>query len=297
MISKVGVLILMSLFRANYAASLAEQDVINQVAVETTTSSSSFTSTMFATTEFINTTWIETYEQATNSCRYDPPYVQFFIKVVLGEVTGARYCKKDFDCGSGMTCDLFWNLCSPIKEFNATQHSDEASFWSNCTVDADCNDFHYCINGTCAFCGPTTCHTSMDCCSVVNSNVTFECVDLENVEMHSLALQLGRGTLHGGSKGSEEIDSAEMMTFGKEAYGDYLFHHKRCWARCNVDGDCHYNGFPLILREYFGCCNGLCTRKESCVTIPVNFVKSATTTATPKGFVKAVKKIIKPSKL
>jgi hypothetical protein len=39
--------------------------------------------------------------------------VDYFVKVVRGELIGARKCKKDHDCGVGLRCNTLWNWCAP----------------------------------------------------------------------------------------------------------------------------------------------------------------------------------------
>jgi hypothetical protein len=210
--------------------------------------------------------WIE------NSTIFDSPLVQFFTKVVLNEVIGARYCNSDSDCGTGLACNNFFNLCAPptTEIFNAFENA-------TCALDTQCSDLHFCLGGSCRFCGPTTCLTNLDCCSGLASNLTFECVNLEHLEKHSLTIQLGRPMFQGSQNNhhhheDHSLESEEIETFGPTAQGDHMFHHKRCWARCAVDEDCIFSGFPLALQGTFNCCHGFCTRKDSCVSLPANFV-------------------------
>jgi len=199
--------------------------------------------------------------------------VDYFIQVIRGEVFGARHCKKDHQCGAGMRCNTLFGWCAPWEAPN-----NWSEWGNNCTMNDDCGDLYYCLTGRCRFAGPQMCQTNMNCASGI-ANYTFDCVDTEDLEKHFLAKELGRNSeldLKPHKKHHEvEIESEELEKFGPTAEGDHLTHGKRCWARCNVDFDCWALRFPeSVLKENFGCCNGYCTRKQSCVSIPSTFLNA-----------------------
>jgi len=200
------------------------------------------------------------------------PIVEFFLKLIQGQSMGAMNCKTDRCCGDGLRCDMLLHLCVPLTTpvFRDTEKA--------CTKETDCSPLHTCIMGSCRFCGPRSCRSNMDCCQGGPSNVTFECVNIKNYEEWTIARDLGRITPqmfehmkpHKLSH-HEDIDSDELESLGTGAWGDHVMHGKRCWERCIKDTDCALNGIPdKMWTDHWGCCNGFCTRKKACVTIPEN---------------------------
>jgi len=204
---------------------------------------------------------------------------EYFVKVVRGEMVGARRCKKNHDCGAGLRCNTFWNWCAPWDA-----PIDWQEFGNNCTSNSDCSDLYYCFTGRCRFAGPRPCKSNLECPTGF-PNATYDCVDTEDLEKHSIVQQLGRTAAeikadfkphkkHEHHHDHElEIESEEVAQFGPTADGDHLTHGKRCWARCSFDTDCFTLRFPeFLLKDYIGCCNGYCTRKQSCVSVPAVFL-------------------------
>ncbi|OQV17030.1 hypothetical protein BV898_08892 [Hypsibius exemplaris] len=212
--------------------------------------------------------------------------VDYFIKVIRGELIGAKKCKKDHDCGAGLKCNLLWNWCAPW----------DAPIWpefaNNCTSNANCSDLYYCniAFGKCKIGGPRKCLTTQDCMWFAGDNKTiWNCIDIEDLEKRAVLFQLGRPTFtkkseshhkshhkkhdhHHEEEHEVDIESEEVAKFGATAEGDHLMHGKRCWSRCTLDADCESLRFPaFLIKENYGCCNGYCTRRQSCVSVPQNF--------------------------
>jgi len=220
----------------------------------------------------------------TTSKWNDAPVVNFFVKLINGEAIGAQHCKTDMCCGDGLKCDLLLRLCVPLDTpvFRDTEKA--------CATDGDCSALHECRMGSCRFCGIRSCHSNLDCCEEgvqTATNLTRECVDLKHVEQWVLAKELGRITATSEArlkphklKKEEDIDSDELQVMGQSAWGDHVLHGRHCWQKCNTDVDCILERIPENLwKKQWGCCNGYCTRRLSCVSLPENFQSS---TGAPK---------------
>ncbi|XP_055331885.1 uncharacterized protein LOC129583885 [Paramacrobiotus metropolitanus] len=208
---------------------------------------------------------------STNTSNY-APITQFFGQVLRNQVWGIHKCKKPKDCGLGLRCDLLLNLCVP---FNTPIFTD---IEKPCLNQSDCSPMHACQAGFCRFCGPKSCRNSMDCCAgsfatAEHHGTFFECLNIEDNEKLALAKQLGRVPANyqplpksaGGKSEEFGIESEELLQLGSTAQGDAAMYGKRCWQRCNVDNDCYFKSTPADIKQSLGCCNGVCTRRQSCV--------------------------------
>jgi hypothetical protein len=137
-----------------------------------------------------------------------------------------------------------------LKKFKKKKFRKKKFFFlpaKNCTMDSDCGDLYYCLMEKCRFVGPRTCKSTLDCATGI-SNVTFDCIDTEDLEKRAIVQQLGRSRVSpskvdlkarkSNSKQKRhsdhhemEIESEEIAKFGPTAEGDHLTHGKRCWAR------------------------------------------------------------------
>lgn len=66
----------------------------------------------------VNQTTIKAVTKESSTSTTARPWTQltivdYFIKVVRGELVGARKCKKDHDCGAGLRCNTLLNWCAP----------------------------------------------------------------------------------------------------------------------------------------------------------------------------------------
>jgi hypothetical protein len=198
------------------------------------------------------------------------PITKFFGQVARGEVLGMRKCKKLRDCGLGLRCDLLLNLCVP---FNTPILSD---IEKPCMNQSECSPLHACQAGFCRFCGPKSCRSSFDCCASSLAQAgqpgrVYQCVNLEDLEKQSMARQLGRPVLQqmpGGHSPEDAIESEELVGLGISNQGDVAFYGDRCWAVCNADADCYNQHTPEPIKKSTGCCNGVCSRRQSCVNVP-----------------------------
>jgi len=210
-------------------------------------------------------------DNSTVSKWNDAPVVNFFVKLINGQAIGAQHCKTDMCCGDGLKCDLLLRLCVPLDTpvFRDTEKA--------CATDNDCSALHECRMGSCRFCGIRACHSNLDCCEEgvqTNGNLSRECVNLKNVEQWVLAKELGRITPnmkpHKLNK-HEDLDSDELQVMGQGAWGDHVLHGRHCWQKCNNDADCILERIPEnFWKKQWGCCNGYCTRRQSCVSLPEN---------------------------
>lgn len=204
-----------------------------------------------------------------------PAVVQFLGQVVRGQVLGLKKCKKPRDCGLGLRCDAMMNLCVP---FNTPLLSD---IEKPCMNQSECSPLHQCQFGFCRFCGPKMCRSNMDCCmgsmQPGQPSHMYECLNLEHLEKQSIARQLGRPVIThmmpGGKSPEDAIESDELITLGISQHGDRAFYGKRCWHRCNNDNECYGAHTPEEVKAGVGCCNGVCTRKQSCVAVPQSAIQ------------------------
>ena len=57
---------------------------------------------------------IDAAATVANSSGAQLTVVDFFIKVIRGELLGARKCKHNHDCGAGLKCNALWHWCAPL---------------------------------------------------------------------------------------------------------------------------------------------------------------------------------------
>lgn len=224
--------------------------------------------------------WGPVGSNESNNLANQAPVTQFLAQVLRGEMFGLKKCKKPKDCGLGLRCDMLMNLCVPLST------PILSDIEKTCSNDSECSGMHACQGGLCRFCGPKSCRGNQDCClgsfaSGGQSGKFFECLNIEDLENLAVAKQLGKVPQNyqplpksaGGKSEEYEVESDELMQLGWMPYRNNAFHGKRCWGRCNVDNDCYTSQTLANDKQQLGCCNGVCTKKSSCVSVPQNVVQ------------------------
>ncbi|GAV08967.1 hypothetical protein RvY_18582 [Ramazzottius varieornatus] len=211
--------------------------------------------------------------------------IEYFTQILRGDFVGARKCKKTKDCGTGLKCDMLLHWCVPLDS-PAARETENA-----CTKHEDCSEWYHCWNGACHFSGPRHCKTNADCMPGF-PGLSWDCVDTKDLEKAWIKQQLlNRTTVVAELKPernrdprknkdkhhddhSGELGSTEWNAMGLPE-GDFLTHGHRCWARCTDDKGCMSIRYPSGLftndTDTFGCFFNYCIRRNSFISLPVNF--------------------------